>query len=191
MPEISPRVTELLAYMDEMRGRLLETAMHVNPSFASIRPRSGAWSAEENLAHLAKVEGSVAQLIEKSVEWARTHDIGPATPGESILSSLDKFGMAEAKTTITAPETVTPESGIPIEKSLESLEQSRGRLRAALVAGCDLDLTAVKRPHRVMGELNIYQWALFVAQHEERHRRQMDRTMEEVTERAAECAPIV
>ena len=192
MPEISPRVAELLAYMDEMRRRLLETAMHVNPSFASIRPRSGAWSAEENLAHLAKVEGSVANLIERSVEWARTHEVGPETSGgESVLSSLDEFGMAEGKTILTAPETVAPESGIPIEKSLEALKQSRERLRTALIAGCDLDLSSVKRPHRVMGELNIYQWALFVAQHEERHRRQMDRAMEEVTERAAECAPIV
>jgi hypothetical protein len=37
----------------------------------------------------------------------------------------------------------------------------------------------------------MYQWALFVAQHEERHRRQMERTLADVTERAAECAPIV
>ena len=117
MPEISPRLAELLAYMDETRRRLLETAMHVNPSFASIRPRSGAWSAEENLAHLAKVEGSVANLIERSVEWARSHGVAPETSGgESVLSSLDEFGMAEGKTTLAAPETVAPESGIPIEK---------------------------------------------------------------------------
>jgi uncharacterized damage-inducible protein DinB len=191
MAEISPRLAELLAYMDEMRRRLLETAQQVNPSFASIRPHSGAWSAAENLAHLAKVEDGVARLVQKSVEWARDHGVGPETSNESVLSSLDRFNMVEPDTKMTAPEMVTPDSTIPMEESLESLRKSRERLRAALTSGCDLDLASVKRPHRVLGEINIYQWGLFVAQHEERHRRQIDRTMGEVTERAAECAPIV
>ena len=191
MAEIPRRISELVAYMDDMRGQLLETATQVAPAFASVRPRSGAWSAAENLAHLAKVEEGVARMIERSVEWARSHGIGPAESDDSIIHSIDEFRMTETVGKLTAPEMVVPEENVPIEQSLVSLRQSRQRLRDALLAAGDLDLSQVKRPHRVMGELDMYQWALFVAQHEERHRRQIERTMNEVTELAAECAPIV
>jgi len=191
MPEIRARLAELLAYMDETRAMLMQTAMQVNPAFASIRPRSGAWSAAENLAHLAKVEEGVARLVERSVLWARSHDIGPEQSDESIMSSLDSFRMTEPVRKSVAPEMVAPDANVPMDKSLESLAASRQRLRDALVSGGDLDLSAVKRQHATVGELDMYQWALFVAQHEERHRKQIDRTMNEVTELAAECAPIV
>jgi hypothetical protein len=78
-----------------------------------------------------------------------------------------------------------------VEESLTSLAQSRKELRSILIDNCDVDLSAIKRPHPLLRELDMYQWALFVAQHEVRHRRQMERTLAEVTERAAECAPIV
>ena len=78
-----------------------------------------------------------------------------------------------------------------MEESLRSLEQSRKQLMATLIASTDVDLSAIKRPHPLLKDLDMYQWALFVAQHEERHRKQMERSIAEATERAAECAPIV
>lgn len=191
MTELPRHMAELIDYMEQSRARLMETAGSISPAIASIRARNGEWSAAEILAHLAKVEAGVAQMMEKSVAWARTHDIGPATPEASILSSLDAFRIVDPVTRLEAPEIVAPAQDAPIEASIESLRQSRERLRAALIAGADLDLTRVKRPHRALGEIHMLQWALFVAQHEERHRRQIERTIEEVTERCAQCAPIV
>jgi len=186
-----PRVQELLTYLDATRVRLVATATEVNPAFASVRPRGGTWSSAEIMAHLAMVESGVARLIARSVDWARTHGIGPEESDESIMSSLDKFSMAEALRPMAAPAMVTPKEDSTIEQSLASLERSRAGLREALIAGSDMDLSAVKRPHASLGDLNLYQWALFVGQHEERHRRQIERTIAEVTERASESAPIV
>lgn len=191
MTVIQPPLAELLAYMAETRSRLVETAVQINPAFASIRPRDGAWSAAENLNHLAKVEAGVARMVEKSVAWARSQGVGPSQSGESFMASLDSFSVIEPPKPATAPEMVAPVEDAALEDSLESLHRSRERLLAALNSSADLDLSAVTRPLLERGELNMYQWALFVAQHEERHRRQIDRTMEEVTGRAAECAPIV
>lgn len=191
MPEVRKRLAELLSYLDDTRAGLVAAATGVNTAFAAVRPRSGAWSAAENLAHLAAVENGVARLVEKSVDWARSHGVGPGESEESIMSSLDAFQLAVPVTKMTAPEMVAPSGNERIEESLESLEMSRARLRSALIGGADLDLCAVTRPHRVLGEINIYQWALFVGQHEERHRKQIERTLREVTELAAECAPIV
>ncbi len=191
MSEIRPRLAELLDYMDEMRARLIETAAQVNPAFSAIRPHDGAWSAAETLSHLVKVETGVAVMMEKSVQWARTHGIGTPQSDESLTASLDKYRIIESGTKRISPEIVAPGDDIPIEASLEALMFARNRLRAALEGSNDIDLSLVKRSHQAIGELDMYQWALFVAQHEERHRRQIDRTMEEVTGRAAECAPIV
>lgn len=185
------RLEEILAYMDTTRASLLATVAQVNRTFASIRPRSGAWSVADVMTHLAMVEEGVARLTAKSVEWARANGVGPEQSDESVMSSLDSFDLTGTPRKMVAPPIATPSEPKSIDESRASLKQSRERLREALLAGADLDLSMVKRAHPVMGEINIYQWALFVAQHEERHRKQIEHTIAEATELAAECAPVV
>lgn len=191
MTELRPKLAELFAYMDSTRAALIATARGMSTSFAEMRPREGAWSPAEVLTHLAIVEQGVAQLADKSIAKARAEGLGPDQSEESFMKSLDKFGVAETREKLSAPNRVHPENPKSIEESLTLLAASRERLKSALVDGSDLDLHSLKVPHPRLGELDVYQWALFVAQHEERHRRQMERTLDEVTELAAECAPIV
>jgi uncharacterized damage-inducible protein DinB len=191
MPELNRKLAELLAYIDQARARLCATAGGISPSFASIPPRSGEWSAAEIVAHLAMVEDGIGRLVSKGIKQAREEGVGPDTSDASLVSSLDKYQVIENETKRTAPTTITPTAPRPLEESLAALEQSRAKLREALVASSDLDLSSIKRPHPVLGDLNLYEWVLFVAQHEERHRRQIERTINQVTELAAECAPIV
>lgn len=49
------------------------------------------------------------------------------------------------------------------------LEAARADLRAAVASADGLALEAVRAPHPVFGDLNLYQWIVFVAAHEERH----------------------
>lgn len=191
MPELKRKLSELLAYMDQTRSALLATAGDINPSFASVRPRSGDWSASEVVAHLAMVEDGVGRLITKAVRKAREDGIGPDMSDGSILSSLDRYHLVDNAAKLKAPPIITPEGVQSVEQSLAALEQSRARLRETLIGATDVDLSGVRRPHPVLGDIDLYQWALFVAQHEERHRRQIERTINEVTGLAAECAPIV
>jgi hypothetical protein len=191
MAELNRRLTEILECLDANRAALLTTVRDISPAFATMRPRSGAWSAAENVAHLALVEDRISQLVARATEKARAEGAAPSSSAESIMSSLDRFRVADAGTKLAAPATIAPESDKPIEDSLAMLEQTRARLKEALIAGADLELGDVKRPHPALGDLSLYQWALFVAQHEERHRRQIERTLDEVTELAAECAPIM
>lgn len=186
-----PRLAELIAYMDETRSRLEATARGIGPSCAGIRPRGDTWSAEDNMAHLVIVEDGVSRLIVKSVAWAKANGIGNETADDSIMASLDRYALAEGTFKLQAPERVMPPEGKSIDESLAALTASRAKMKEALLSGDGLDLSEVKRPHPVMGDINLYQWALFVAQHEERHRRQIEKTLDEVTELAAESAPIV
>ena len=184
------RTAELISYLDATRERLVEIVSAINPAFAAMKPRDNTWSAEQNVAHLAIVEERIAGLVTKSVAWARANGIGPETSDESIMSSLDKHGVADATFKIEAPSTVAPDER-PIAESLSSLAASRARLKEALLDGDGLDLTQVRRTHQALGDLHLYQWVLFVGQHEERHRRQIEKTLGETMELAAECAPIV
>ncbi len=190
MPEMKKKLSELFAYMDETRAALFATTGQIS-TFASIRPRNGDWSAAEVVAHLAMVEDGIGRLTSKAIKKAREEGVGPEVSDESVMSNLDEYRIIENETKRTAPTTITPTDERPLEESLAALEQSRVKLREALIAGADLDLASIRRPHPVLGEINLYEWALFVAQHEERHRRQIERTLNEVTELAAECAPIV
>ena len=191
MPGIPHNLAELLDYLDETRAQLLQTLDAVNPSFAALKPRGGAWSVTEIVEHLARVEAGAARLVERSLEWAGANGVSGPPPERSFMDGLDSFDLIERADKRTAPEIVMPIDGAPLEASVRSLRESRERLRNAMLSGADLDLSNVTRKHAAIGEIDMYQWTLFVAQHEERHRRQIERTLAEVTELAAESAPIV
>ena len=190
-PPVPAKLAELLTYMDSTRAALVALACDMNSTFARIRPRNGVWSAADNLAHLALVEQFVVDMIGKSIGKARAEGIGPDASDESFIASLDRWRVPEPLMKVIAPARITPDNSKSVEESLSSLEESRKQLRAVLIDNSDIDLSAIKRAHPLLKELDMYQWALFVAQHEERHRKQMERSIAEVTERAAECAPIV
>lgn len=191
MAEPNARLAEILTYLDNSRAALFATARSISSDLASIRPRSGEWSVEEILAHLALVENAIGRLVTSSIRKAREEGIGPDPSHSSLLSSLDQFRVPDSPKKLTAPTTIAPDAAVHVGQSLAALEQSREKLRQTLVDAADVNLSAIVRTHPALGELNLYQWALFVGQHEERHRRQMERTIDEVTERAAESAPIV
>lgn len=188
---IPAKLRELFSYMDETRAALVACARNMNPSFARIRPRGDVWSAADNLAHLALVEQFVVEMIGKSIAKARAEGVGPDQSDESFMRTLDRWRVPDPLMKVIAPARITPDNSKSVEESLKALELSRERLRTVLRENADIDLGAVKRPHPLLRDLDMYQWALFVAQHEDRHRKQMERALAETTERAVECAPIV
>lgn len=185
------RLAEIADYLDVSRARLLDTAERVHPSFAAIRPHTGAWSVAEILAHLAMVESWVARLISRSTLLGKEQGVGLETSEESVLSSLDRFSITQPLKPITTSERGIPPRDTSMSQALESLEASRRALSDALRDADGMNLAALSRPHPILGDINMYQWALFVGQHEERHTRQIERTVRDVTESAAESAPIV
>lgn len=185
------RLAEIADYLDVSRARLLDRAKPVNPSFAEIRPRTGSWSVAEILTHVAMVEGWVARLISRSAVLGKEHDVGPETSDESVLSSLDKFSITEPIKPVMTSERGIPPRESSLNQALELLEASRDALRDALRDADGMNLAALSRPHPALGELNLYQWALFGGQHDERHTRQIERTLRELRESAAESAPIL
>jgi len=186
---VQKRLAEVLACIDASRVGLLASIAHVHPSYAEIRPRDGTWSVAEILTHLALVDAGVARLVARSVVWGQEKGVGPETSEESVLSSVDQFAIVE-RAAFNAPQNVLPPHDSRMDEALRSLTDSRRALRDAFLEGDGMDLSAIKRPHPVFGELDLYQWGLFVAKHEERHTRQIERTLRDLREGAAESAPM-
>lgn len=187
---VQKRLSEVIEYLEVTRAPLLVSVEHVNPAFAEIRPGETAWSVAEILTHLALVEAGVAKLVARSVLWGKEKGIGPETSEESLLSSLDASPLAEPEHRMRAPDRVIPPHDSRMMEALRLLADSRRALVGAFIEGDGMDLSVITRPHPILGELNLYQWGIFIGKHEARHTRQIERTLRDLTESAAESAPI-
>jgi hypothetical protein len=172
-PEVHPRLEELVQYADAQRAVLLEAVATVPDSARNRRPTADTWSVAEVLEHLHRVEQGIARLIARQVERARASGLAPETDAGSLLHSLDHLAVLERGETMPAPEFVQPRGILTAAAALTALEQSRRTLREALAAGDGMALGSVSVPHVFFGPLTLYQWVLFLGQHECRHAMQI------------------
>jgi hypothetical protein len=180
MSPASPDVTiasaplrELVAALADARTTLLGAVETVPAGRRDERPRDGAWSAGEVLDHLAQVEDGSARLFAKRVLRARESGVGREVDASSRLGSLDAFELTNRARRLEAPEIVRPREGANAAEALAALGRSRAALLAAVADADGLDLGAVKATHGRLGEIDLYQWLLFLAQHERRHAEQI------------------
>ena len=81
-----PRTIELVAYLDEHRNDLRDAFLAVQSSQRDVPPSPGRWSAAGVIAHVALVEGSLAQRLVAEIASGvaggpeRDHDDSPALP---------------------------------------------------------------------------------------------------------------
>ena len=168
-----PRIAELTDYLQRARVELLAAVDAIPEARCAEPPRAGTWSPAEGLDHLAVVEAGTARLLAKRVARAREAGLGPERETTSVLDALDGRGVASRAERWQAPEMVAPRPAATIASALASLRESRAALLDVLHGADGLDLAAVKATHARLGEINVYQWALFIAQHEARHTEQL------------------
>jgi DinB family protein len=176
------RLAETMDYVEEKRKELLQTFAEVPRDRLARRPSGGGWSVAEILDHLRIVESGVARLITKRVGRAREQGLGDEKSTESVLASFDRHRAKLDSATMQAPETVLPRADADINEALAGLESSRQALRAAALAASGLSLGEIKHTHPILGELDLYQWLIFVGQHEGRHKKQIERTLNSMSE---------
>ena len=127
------------------------------------------------------VESGIARLITKRAGRAREAGLGEEHSTESVLASFDQQSATlEATEAMQSPVTVQPRANVDMSDALKGLESSREALRAAAVTANGLSLGEIKHTHPILGELDLYQWLIFVGQHEGRHRKQIERTLNSI-----------
>jgi hypothetical protein len=161
------------------RSRLLGSVASLSQEDLDFSPSADRWSAGEILHHVRLVEASVTRVLDKLAARAKETGV-PADAGADgaenvILHSLDRFDIESATDRITAPASLVPTKGMTARELLDGLAGTRAALMTVLDKCNRFDLTKVLFPHMVFGKLDGYQWALFAAKHEERHRRQIEK----------------
>ena len=167
-----PRLAELIEYADRQRAELLSAVDAVPEGGRDLKVEASVWSVAEVLEHLYRVETGIVRLLKRGVERARA-DGAPLEQEHGSLSSLDAFRLTERSYAVGAPEPVLPRGELTAAAGIAALAESRRALMDAASAGSGLALGAISYPHPMLGALTLYQWILFVGQHELRHARQI------------------
>src|SRR5712672_1243524 len=174
------RLAETMTFVEEKRRELMSSFEGVDGERLCRQAAPGVWSVAQILEHLRIVESNVAQLITKRVAKAKAAGIAEENSTESVLPSFEPYRLTLENAVISAPEMLLPRSDIDINEALEGLESSREALRAAAVSANGLSLGEIKHTHRVLGEIDLYQWLIFVGHHEARHKKQIERTLKSI-----------
>lgn len=164
-----PRLTELRDYADAQRRDLLSAVSPLPPERWTERPAAGRWSVVELFEHLYKVEHSCARVIAKAAAEARAAGHPVETDVHSMLGGLDAFGLRDRTVRREVPERVAPSGSWTPDEAREKLAMSRAELHEAIRAADGLALGSIYQTHARLGDIDLYKWILFVAEHEARH----------------------
>ena len=164
-----PRIAELLDYDQRQRVVLLDALSLIPEPLRDRRCDAATWSPAEVLEHLYRVERGIARLIAHSVAQAKVDGLKPEGEVSSVLTSLDSLHVMDRSRRISAPDPVMPRGEMTAAQAEAALTDSRQALVSALREADGLALGRITRTHPTLGTLNLYQWVLFVGQHEARH----------------------
>lgn len=168
-----PRLTELTERLAQRRSALLDAASAVPTDSWQTRPGEGRWSVSEIFEHLHRVERSAAAVLAKRIAKAHAEGHPAETESGSVLGTMDRFRVSELDRKLVAPELAVPTENLGRETAERRLAESRAALLAAIENGDGLALGTIRHTHLRFGELDLYQWILFVGEHEARHTAQL------------------
>jgi hypothetical protein len=166
-----PRIAEVLDYVERQR-KTLDAAIATIPSARrNERPAEERWSVAEIVEHLAEVEKRITGLIAKQIADAKAKGLAKETDSSSILATIDTKRVLDRTRRITS--TTIPTGTVTFADALRQLDAARGQLTSAVMQGDGYDLTAVSAPHRVFGQIHMYEWVAFIGSHMGRHAEQV------------------
>lgn len=164
-----PRLSEIATYVDAQRSALLAAAGELPEASWPTRPAPDQWSVSDVCEHLHRVERGSARLIAMRAAEARAAGHAAEVEVSSLMQCLDFASLTDRSRRFDAPARVAPEGGWTRADALTALAESRRDLHSAIAAADGLALQGVRHAHPRLGEIDLYQWLLFIGQHEARH----------------------
>ena len=167
------KVQEIINEIESVRQNIYDTVAALTQTQMDFKSAPERWSISENLSHLNKVERGLPKLYTMLLQKIEEAGLKPETEG-SMLDSLEHAQLDAATQKFQAPERVLPQSGLTKAEVLAALQQSRQAILSAVAPAGEYDLSGVTWPHPALGDINFYQWVLFIGKHEKRHLGQIE-----------------
>jgi len=160
----------LLRYLAASRERLVEIVVGLSKEQQRFRPAADRWSVADCVEHVSIVEKAVLKRIQVLVLDPPQPPAQPeGTPDDVVLSRVPS-----RSTRRTAPPEARPaRRWTDFDALLRQFEAARER-SLRFVAVTQGDLRSHYFAHPYLGELDCYQWLLFLGAHAERHARQAE-----------------
>jgi uncharacterized damage-inducible protein DinB len=173
---LSKKIQEIVDAGSSHRRAVVDSVSGLSAEQLDYKPGEGEWAISDILHHLALTDEANLKLISRMVKQAAALQVAPdPTPDSSEINCLAPHAETIRETKAQAPEFVRPQSHEPAEKSLARLEESRRRFLELVEQLGRYDLSQLKYPHPLLGELNMYQWLVIAGGHERRHAGQIER----------------
>ncbi len=162
----------ILRELDGARAELRAAWDETPEADRSVRPTPDRWSPVETLEHLSVALHQVVRLVGHL--WISAGRAGPARPADfDPVTRVLARRVARPTERVDSPESTRPTGGIPADRIWECLDADLSRLKELTVEMDPFDLRQVHFPHAVLGPLDPHEWAVFAAEHERRHSRQI------------------
>lgn len=170
-----PPLRELADLLARTRDEVLAVWETLPPDTRERRPSPESWTPAEVIEHLRLTEAGSTALLARRLQRAREAGLGPETDHSSRLQVGAVSGFVLDGPPRVAPDVVRPVTDVRAADAEAGLRASRVALDQVMREANGLALGDVKARHMVFGEIDFYQWLLFVAAHERRHLGQLIR----------------
>ncbi len=170
---MSPRLEELLHYLDHAAGILQAAIASVPGSKHDDRPAPDRWSVREVVEHLALVEVGISKSYRRWLEAARADGIPAEDQTSPLLAQMRMDRVVDRGRRIEAPPFAVPTHGLALDDSLSRISAARADLQQLARNADGLALGVITHVHPALGPLTLYEWLAFTAAHMERHAAQI------------------
>ena len=156
--------------LDAVRADVLGEADGLSQAQADWRSSVDDWSVGEILHHLTLAEVATGKLTSKLLKEGGA-SAGAYPPNLAGFAPLPPWPPGPRE----APPVVPPEKGHPIAQLLHDMRAARERSRQTLERLAAVDPRALTWRHFAFGELDLGQWWMLQAHHDQDHLQQLRR----------------
>ena len=159
-----------MSHLHATRKQLLDAVAGLSPAQWNYKPSPERWSVGEVAEHLTETEDFIFKLVTDTLLKQ------PAGPRAEKPESRDQWIMQvvpDRSRKAQAPEPLRPGGRWPARQALEAEFKARRDRSIKFVETTCEDLRAHTGKHPALGDLDAYQWFLFLAAHSERHLQQL------------------
>jgi hypothetical protein len=161
---------KLVDHLKKTEAAFLKSIDGVSDAQWTWKSAPDRWSVAETAEHITKAEDMLRGMVEGMMKTPAAPDLLAKTKGkeEVILKNIpDRSKKA------TAPEPLVPKGSFASRAALiEAFKAARAKTLA--IAGGTTDLRAYAQPGLPVGDVDAYQFVLFLSAHTERHTKQID-----------------